>query len=160
MLKKLTKLLGALGEHAEDNRFPPEALALAALMVEASTLDGSFDEAERETVHRLLKGAFGLDEPAVSALIAEAEDVHKQSNQLVHFTRTIKDRVPVEERARIMEMLWQVVLADGEVHDYEANLMRRAAGLLHVPDRESGEARKRAEAKFALARRGQVPLED
>jgi len=43
----------------------------------------------------------------------------------------------------LVEMLWDVVYADGELHDYEANLMRRVAGLLHVSDQESGAARKR-----------------
>ena len=48
----------------------------------------------------------------------------------------------------LMEMLWEVVYADGELHDYEANLLRRTAGLLHVSDQESGAARKRVLARM------------
>ncbi|RMF09615.1 MAG: TerB family tellurite resistance protein [Alphaproteobacteria bacterium] len=160
MLNKLRKLVGALGDTPEQTPFAAEALAVAALMIEACHMDGAFDDTERATVHRLLKGAFGLNDPEVATLIATAEQAQARANQLVHFTRAVKDHVPVEERTEIMELLWEVVLADGDVHDYEANLMRRIAGLIHVTDRESGKARKRAEAKFALARDGQEPLED
>jgi hypothetical protein len=59
-------------------------------------------------------------------------------------TRIINNRLPPEQRVAVIEMLWQVVYADGSVDDYESNLVRRVAGLLHVSDRDAGEARKRA----------------
>jgi uncharacterized tellurite resistance protein B-like protein len=62
----------------------------------------------------------------------------------------IKDSFDQEERVELMEMLWEVVYADGALHHLEANLMRRIAGLIFVPDRESGEARKRALSKLGL----------
>ena len=65
------------------------------------------------------------------------------STQLYGFTRMINDSLEPEERATILEMLWEVAYADGEVHPYESNLVRRVAGLLHVTDRDSGAARKR-----------------
>jgi uncharacterized tellurite resistance protein B-like protein len=60
----------------------------------------------------------------------------------------IKAKFSLEERIDLMEMLWEVVYADGELHHYEANLMRRLAGLLHVSDRDVGAARKRAQARL------------
>jgi uncharacterized tellurite resistance protein B-like protein len=60
------------------------------------------------------------------------------------FTRTVKDAFEHEDRVEFMQMLWEVAYADGVLHDHEANLMRRVTGLMHVTDRESGEARKRA----------------
>jgi uncharacterized tellurite resistance protein B-like protein len=90
-------------------------IAAAALMVEAAQLDDAFDARER------------------------AESV-----QLHGFTRVIKSAFSQEERIELMEMLWEVVYADGELHHYEANLMRRLAGLMQVSDRDAGAARKRA----------------
>lgn len=65
-------------------------------------------------------------------------------------TRDIKNSLDHPERVELMEMLWQVAYADGVLHDYEANLMRRLAGLLYVSDQESGEARKRAQRALGL----------
>jgi uncharacterized tellurite resistance protein B-like protein len=55
----------------------------------------------------------------------------------------INDNLEPEERATILEMLWEVAYADGVVHPYESNLVRRVAGLLYVTDHDSGAARKR-----------------
>ena len=63
----------------------------------------------------------------------------------------VTDRFSFEERVELMEMLWQVAYADGELDDFEANLLRRVAGLIHVSDRDSGAARKRAMARLGLA---------
>ena len=54
----------------------------------------------------------------------------------------------MEERIELIEMIWEVVYADGELHDYEANLLRRLGGLLYVSDRERGDARKRVLARL------------
>ena len=71
-----------------------------------------------------------------------------EASQLLGFTRAIKDRYSLEERIELIEMIWEVVYADGELHDYEANLLRRLGGLLYVSDRERGDARKRVLARL------------
>ena len=63
----------------------------------------------------------------------------------------VKAAFSQEERIELMEMLWEVVYADGELHHYEANLMRRLAGLLQVSDRDAGSARKRARKRLGLS---------
>ncbi|MCW5698464.1 MAG: TerB family tellurite resistance protein [Rhodospirillales bacterium] len=118
-------------------------LAAAALMVEAAGLDGDFDDNERQSIRAALQDKFGLEPAAADELIGEAEAAAADSIQLYGFSRTIKDHLEPEERVKIIEMLWQVAYADGELHDYEANLVRRVAGLIYVPDQESGAARKR-----------------
>jgi uncharacterized tellurite resistance protein B-like protein len=65
-------------------------------------------------------------------------------------TRAIVDRFDEAERVGMIEMLWEVVYADGRVDDYEANLLRRVGGLIYVSDRDRGEARKRVEARLGL----------
>ena len=98
-----------------------------------------------DIVELLSKTCFRLnDRAAADRVLQDAEALVADSNQLYGFTRIIKDRFSYEERVEFMEMLWQVSYADGELHDYESNLMRRIAGLLYVEDRDSGDARKRA----------------
>jgi len=118
--------------------------AAAALLIEAAVMDGDFDAAERGTIARLLEERFELPADQVEALIAEGERAVDAAVELYGITRVLKDGLDHEQRLELMEMLWQVVYADGVVHDYEANLVRRVAGLLYVPDKEVGLARKNA----------------
>ena len=117
--------------------------AAAALVIEAAVLDGEFDTDERRTIARLLAERFDLEASEVESLIEQGMEAVAHSVDLYGFTRVLKDGLPHEERGWIIEMLWEVAYADGKLHDYEANLVRRIVGLLHVPDRESGAARKR-----------------
>jgi uncharacterized tellurite resistance protein B-like protein len=83
-------------------------------------------------------------------LIDRASSAVAESAQLYSFTRPLKDRLQPEERVRIIEMLWEVACADGKIDSYESGLVRRVAGLLFVPDKESGEARQRVLARLDL----------
>ncbi|HSV29039.1 MAG TPA: TerB family tellurite resistance protein, partial [Candidatus Omnitrophota bacterium] len=114
------------------------------------TLDGHMDEAERDRILAIVKGRFGLSDHDAEALLAEAQQEVARSVQLLGFTKAIKDNFAEAERVRMVEMLWEVAYADGHLHDYEANLVRRVAGLLFVSDQESGAARKRALARLGL----------
>jgi uncharacterized tellurite resistance protein B-like protein len=137
-----------------DEPVPPEdkiPAAAAALLIESAVLDGEFDAAERETIAALLGERFALPAAEVASLIEEGEVAVADSVELYSITRTLKDGLDPEERLELMEMLWQVVYADGVVHDYEANLVRRVAGLLHVPDKEVGLARKNALQRLDIA---------
>ena len=123
-------------------------IAAAALMVEAAQLDDNFDAQERDKIRELVAERFELGAEEGDSLIEAAEARVAESSQLHGFTRVIKAKFSLEERIDLMEMLWEVVYADGELHHYEANLMRRLAGLLHVSDRDVGAARKRAQERL------------
>ena len=120
-----------------------EKLAAAALMVEVAVQDGDFDDLERKTIEKSLIEKLDLSADDAKELLSKAEDKQSQSIQILSFTREIKNHFDDEGRVRIMEMLWDVVFADGEEDDYESNLMRRIAGLLYVSDKQSGELRKK-----------------
>ncbi len=135
---------------AEDGPDDPLHLAAAALLVEAASLDDKFTEAERRTIAAVLESRFGLTPDEVEALIGRASSAVAESAQLYGFTRTLKDGLEAEERVRVIEMLWEVACADGKVDSYESGLVRRVAGLLFVPDKESGEARQRVLARLDL----------
>lgn len=123
-------------------------VAAVALLVEAAVMDGDFDEAERKAIARLIESRFGLEGAEVEELIQLGEEAVENSNQLYAFTRVVKTGFDFEDRIEMIEMLWDVACADGEIHDFEANLVRRVAGLIHVSDRDSGAARKRALARM------------
>jgi uncharacterized tellurite resistance protein B-like protein len=126
-------------------------LAAAALLVEAARMDDDYDATERSLIASLLRERFDLDDDDTEALVAAADAATEDLVEVYGFARRVKDAFTPEERVRMIEMLWEVVYADGEVHDHEANLLRRVAGLIYVSDRESGDARKRV-----LDRRGRA----
>ena len=112
----------------------------------------------RQTLPRLsgsvrlrLRTRFELSETEAESLVELARQEAADSSQLYGFTRVVKDHFSHEERVELVEMLWQVVYADGQKHDHEASLMRRVAGLIFVSDRECGSARKRALIKLGMA---------
>jgi len=125
-------------------------LAAAVLMVEAACMDEDFDSGERRTIADILKSHFALSNDEVGDLLVHAEQIHNDTNQLLRYTRAIKDGYTQEDRVKVVEMLWEVAYSDGNLHDYEANLLRRVCGLIYVSDRDSGLARKRVLDRLGL----------
>ncbi len=117
--------------------------AVAALLVTAAHMDDRFDAAERAVIERLLAERFALSAADARQLAMAATEAMAQSTQLLPFTDRIVREVSIEDRARILEMLWEVAYADGVLDPHEDSLLRRVAGLIHVPDRERGLARQR-----------------
>ncbi len=154
MIKRIKALLLAGDDGSAAAAAPGEGddlqVAAAALMVEAALMDDRFEASERDKIAELLKARFELGEADAETLLATARERVGRSSQLFGFTRVVADRFSHDERVELMEMLWQVAYADGVLDDYEANLMRRLGGLIHVSDRDSGEARKRALAHLGL----------
>lgn len=120
-------------------------LALAALLVRIARSDGSYDEAEITRIDALLARRFSLGPFEVTSLRKDAEILEEEAPDTVRFTRAIKDAVPYEERAHVVEDLWRIVLADGERDHEEDALMRLVAPMLGINDRDSALARQRAE---------------
>ncbi len=148
MLKKLMSFLGGDDEaKSASPSIPDEQIAVTVLLIEAAKLDGSYDDVERDAIANMVENHFGLEAEARDALLAHAHDHHEASVEIFKFTHRVKEAFGEDERIQMIEMMWQIVYADGEVHDYEASLLRRVGGLLHVPDRAAGEARKRAQQK-------------
>ena len=152
MLAKIKSFLTGEGEgeNTSDTTNDGVAAAAVAVFVEAAQLDGDFDETERRVIFNILIERFQLSSEDADALINDALREHDSPNKVYAATRLIRDVFTDEERIDVMEMLWEVAYADGEVHDYEANLVRRVAGLLYVQDRDSGRARKRVLERLNL----------
>jgi uncharacterized tellurite resistance protein B-like protein len=149
MLDKLKSwLAGPSSSDAPENADEAAAhLALAALLVEAALMDGDFKPEERAAVTALLQRRFNMGAGDCARLVSRAEAAQSESAQLYQFTRTLNDELNHREKIGVIEMLWSVAYADGALDPYEDLLIRRTAGLLHVTDRERGDARKRALAQ-------------
>ncbi len=126
-------------------------IAVAALMVQAATMDDTFDASERVTIERLLAARFALDPDDVRRLLATAEAAAERSTQLYSFIRTVVEQLNAEERVQIVEMMWEVAYADGVLDPDEDALLRRVAGLLYVSDYDRGAARKRVLKRICVA---------
>ena len=149
----LERLGNWIREFSEDEAAAPAndsewAHTLAGLLVEAAMADGILDDGERQQIVRVLHGQLELNDADVGAMIDKAVTDQQARVEIHGLTRAIRAETEPEDRVAIMEMAWMVVLADGEVHDYEAQLMRRLAGLLYVDDIESGRAAKRARMRI------------
>jgi len=117
-------------------------LALTALLVRLAKSDGYYAAPEIIRIEKIAAARFGLEAGAARALREEAERLEEAAPDTVRFTRAIKDAVPYEERIGVIAALWQVAMADGERDAGEDSLIRLAANLLGVSDRDSALARQ------------------
>ena len=124
-------------------------LAAAALLVRASVIDGKIDAAERRKLKDLLQERFELDGEEVRSLLNEAVLREHESVDLYRFTSVLCRQLDQDGRKKIVEMLWEVALADGVVHEFESNLVWRAAELLGVSTRDRIILRKQVESRAA-----------
>ncbi len=123
-------------------------LAAAALLVEAAHIDDKLDSRERAVIDGILERRFKLTPAAARQLVIAAEALRERSTQLFRFTHIINERFSLEQRIELIEMLWEVVYADGTVDALEDTLLRRVGGLIYVPDRERGTARQRVAQRW------------
>ena len=111
-------------------------LAATALLIHVVSLDGEPSSVEKRKLHGLIESRFGLDPGTADHLIASATLVEGEAVDLYHFTSVIMRSVNEEGRLRIVEMMWEVAYADGEVSEFEENVVWRAADLLGISSRD------------------------
>lgn len=125
-------------------------LAAAVLLVEAARMDDRITPEERTRIGALVRDRFGLTTEEAADLLTAAESQARGVAPHFNYVSVVVDRCPPEQRMWLIDMLWEVVYADGELTALESNLLRRVGGLLHVTDVEVGEARKRVLRKMGL----------
>jgi len=145
MFKALLNLLAA--PHPAPLTAEDAELALAALLVRLARADDSYDEGEKMRIDRVLAMRRGLGPEAARALRARAETVEAEAPDTVRFTRALKEKIAYEDRAGVIEAMWDVALADDARAPEEEALIRLAASLLGINDRDSALARQRVEAR-------------
>jgi uncharacterized tellurite resistance protein B-like protein len=118
-------------------------LAAAALLVHVCTVDGDISPAERSRLHDVLKHRFDLDEAGTARLIDAAIAADNEAVDLYHFTHLINRSLDEDGRRRMVEMMWEMVFADGQADEFEDNIVWRAADLLGISSRDRIELRRR-----------------
>jgi uncharacterized tellurite resistance protein B-like protein len=129
-------------------------LAATALLIHVISLDGEPSEREKRKLHSLIEIHFGLDPGSADKLIASATLVEGEAVDLYHFTSVIMREVNEAGRLKIVEMMWELVYADGAVTEFEDNVVWRAADLLAVSSRDRIELKHRVAARRSAATAG------
>ena len=117
---------------------------LSGLMIEAAYTDGQISDSELGKIKLSLINIFEEDPNKVNVALDEAINNKDNSKSLYHYTSYINKNFTDDKKLLLIEAMWEIVLSDGKVHDYESNLIRRLAGLLYISDINSGNARKKA----------------
>src|SRR3954462_13249572 len=126
-------------------------LAASGLLIHIVSLDGEPSMIEKRRLHSLIESSFKLDPGTADRLIASATRAENDAVDLYHFTSVIMREVNEQGRLRIVEMMWEMVYADGKVTEFEDNVLWRAADLLGISGRD------RIEIKHRIAARQSAP---
>ncbi|QQO14978.1 TerB family tellurite resistance protein [Bradyrhizobium diazoefficiens] len=156
MLDGLRQFIADIVAPHDQNRAFDESdyrLAATALLVHVVSLDGAPTAAEQRKLHSLIESHFGLDRGTADRLIADATQVEGEAVDLYHFTSVIMRSLDEEARKRIVRMMWELVYADGEVTEFEDNVVWRASDLLGISQRDRIDL-KHAVAEHAGGRNG------
>ena len=120
---------------------------LSGLMIEAANSDGEVTQEELNKISHSLINVFKEDPKAVEVSLTKAFENKDNSNSLYYYTSKLNKSYSNENKIKLIEVLWEIILADNEIHDFETNLIRRLAGLLYISDVECGKAKIRAGKK-------------
>ncbi|MCC7218151.1 MAG: TerB family tellurite resistance protein [Burkholderiales bacterium] len=155
MLEKFLALLSTPPAPVRDPAGPPFArreIAVVALLVELAQSDRALDGAELAAIERIVRERFGLDAATAGRLIAAARAELDAALEDWVFANAVREGFTAAERVGIVELLWEVVYADGKLARLEGSQMRRVADELGIGDAERDAARAQAFARSGLAR--------
>ena len=114
---------------------------IAALLIHTAKIDEAYDEKEKNIIKKTLI-ELGAESANVDKLISEATIIEENSNQILDFTREVKN-APESDKIRIVESLWRIIYSDESADMYETNLMRRLAGLLYIDAKIMGDLKEK-----------------
>ena len=120
---------------------------LSGLMIEAANTDGEVTQEELNKISHSLIHVFKEDPKAVEVSLTKAFENKDNAKSLYYYTSKLNKSYSNENKIKLIEVLWEIILADNELHDFESNLIRRLAGLLYISDVECGNAKIRAGKK-------------
>ena len=121
---------------------------LSGLMIEAANTDGNITREELNKISHSLINIFKEDPKDVELSLTKAFENKDNSKSLYYYTSKLNKSYSNENKIKLIEVLWEIILADNEIHDFETNLIRRLAGLLYISDVECGNAKIRAGKKI------------
>ena len=114
---------------------------IAALLIHAAKIDENYEDKEKDIIKKTLI-ELGAASSNIDKLISDASVIEENSNQILNFTREVKN-APESDKIRIIESLWKIIYSDDSEDIYETNLMRRLAGLLYIEPKIMGDLKKK-----------------
>ena len=118
---------------------------VCALLIHAAKIDENFTEIEEEIIKKTLV-ELGLNKKDISETIEKAKIIEENSNQILDFTREVKN-LAEKDKIKIIEALWSIIYSNEDADIYETNLMRRLAGLLYIDSKTMGDIKNRIQNK-------------
>ena len=122
-----------------------KAVMISSLMIECAKSDDCFSDKEKEVILDILKKKLYLDENECEECFKTALDSSNKSVEVYSLTKDIRDNFSKDEIIIIFQYLWQIILSDGVIDDFEASVMSKLTGLFHLTGKESAEAKKAAQ---------------
>ena len=119
--------------------------SVAALLIHSAKIDQNFTEKEKDIIKRALI-EMGADEDNLDGIIKEAEEKEQDSNQILEFTKEVKNK-NIDEKKIVIEALWNIIYSDENADIYETNLMRRLSGLLYLDPKVVGDIKEKIKSK-------------
>ena len=116
-------------------------ISVAALLIHSAKIDENFTEKEKSIIKNALI-EMGADENNLDEIIIDAESREKDSNQILEFTKEVKNR-SLDEKKIVIEALWTIIYSDEQADMYESNLMRRLSGLLYLDSKVVGDIKEK-----------------
>ena len=131
-------------ESEKENRYD-DIIKVAALLIHAARIDQNFTSQEEEIIKKtLIEIDNDLDD--VEKIITEAKKIEEKSNQILEFTKEVKN-MKHENKLKIIEALWKIIYSNKEADMYEASLMRKLAGLLYIDSKTMGDIKNKIKAQ-------------
>ena len=118
---------------------------IGSLLVHAAKIDQNYTKKEKEIIKKTLIN-LGANKENIENLLSRAEKIENDSNQILDFTKEIKN-LDEAEKIKIIEALWDIIYSDNKSDDYEANLMRRLSGLLYLNNKVVGDIKEKIKSK-------------
>ena len=131
-------------EKSNEDNSSQDLELLCGLMIEAANTDGVIDNEEIEKINFILVNTFQEEKNDVKVALNQAIKNRENSKSLFFYTSKINKVYSDQKKILLIETLWEIILSDGKIHDYESSLIRRISGLLYISDVNSGNAKKRA----------------
>ena len=119
---------------------------IAALLIHAAKIDQNYEEQEKEIIKKVLI-ELGVKSSNVDSLISDAEIDEENSNQILNFTREVKN-THLSDKIKIIEALWKIIYSNNNADMYEMNLMRRLAGLLYMDAKIMGDLKEKVKKEL------------
>ena len=148
MLESLKKIFKQSEESLSESVVKEELYLLCGLMIEAAQTDGKIDQKEIDSISNSLVEVFQENKIEVESVLKNCLNELNEAKSLHSFTSKLNKMFSNEKKILLIETLWGIVLTDGELHEFESNLIRRLAGLLYISDVSCGNAKKRAMEKL------------